>query len=258
MLSKNQFLPAESLTIVMSESGWVRAAKGHDVDPKALNFRTGDHYMDSVKTRSNQPVIFLDSSGRSYATSAHTLPSARGQGEPLSGRFQCPSGARFVSILAGNSTQSVILSNTAGYGFITRLDNLVTKNKAGKTLFNLPDGAEILPPLIIDNIANVDIAAVSKDGRLLIFSADDMPVLNKGKGVRLIHVAPARFKAKQESLHLVTLLPKHASLVLYVGKRRVTLKPLDIENYIGERGRRGRKLPRGLQKVSRIELAEFN
>ncbi|MDO7667202.1 MAG: DNA topoisomerase IV subunit A, partial [Pseudomonadota bacterium] len=144
-LSESELMPTEPLTIVLSESGWVRAAKGHDVDPASLNFRTGDRYMSSVKARSNQQIIFLDSTGRSYSVLAHTLPSARGQGEPLSGRFQTPSEARFVAVIAGDLDAIILLSNTAGYGFVTTLDNLLAKNKAGKTLFNLPNGAEVLP-----------------------------------------------------------------------------------------------------------------
>ena len=169
-LSESELLPTEPLTIVLSESGWVRAAKGHDVDAEGLNFRNGDRYMLSVKARSNQQIIFLDSTGRSYSVAAHTLPPARGQGEPLSGRFQMPADARFVAMLAGDLDKPILLSNSAGYGFITVLDNLLAKNKAGKALFNLPDGAEILPPLWIENSESDSLAVTTGDGRLLVFS----------------------------------------------------------------------------------------
>jgi len=255
-LSESELLPTEPLTIVLSESGWVRAAKGYDVDPAALNFRTGDRYMSSVKARSNQQIIFLDSTGRSYSVLAHTLPSARGQGEPLSGRFQTPSEARFVAVIAGDLDATILLSNTAGYGFVTTLGNLLAKNKAGKTLFNLPNGAEVLPVLWMSNIDTDRIAVTTNDGRLLVFSASEMPAMNKGKGVRLINIPQARFVAQQESLYSVTLIPEGRSLTIHAGKRHLTLKPADLAHYNGERGKRGSKLPRGLQKVTDVELSE--
>jgi len=255
-LSEMELLPTEPVTIVLSESGWVRAAKGHDVDAEGLNYRTGDRYMSSVKARSNQQIVFLDSTGRSYSVAAHTLPSARGQGEPLSGRFQCPADARFVAVLAGEMDKPLLLSNTAGYGFVTALDNLLAKNKAGKALFNLPEGAEILPILWLDSIDTDQLAVTAGDGRLLVFSANEMPKLNKGKGVRLINIPQARFAAKQEWLHSVTVIPEGRSLTLHAGKRHLTLKPADIVHYTGERGKRGNKLPRGLQKVTNVEVAE--
>jgi topoisomerase-4 subunit A len=255
-LSESELLPTEPLTIVLSESGWVRAAKGHDVDPASLNFRSGDRYMSSVKARSNQQIIFLDSTGRSYSVPAHTLPSARGQGEPLSGRFQTPSEARFVAVITGDLDATILLSNTAGYGFVTILDNLLAKNKAGKALFNLPKGAEVLPVLWMNNIDTARLAVTTSDGRLLVFSASEMPAMNKGKGVRLINIPQARFVAQQESLYSVTYIPEGRSLTIHAGKRHLTLKPADLVHYTGERGKRGSKLPRGLQKVTDVELAE--
>ncbi len=254
-LSESELLPTEPLTIVLSESGWVRAAKGHDVDAEALNYRTGDRYMLSVNARSNQQIVFLDSTGRSYSIPAHTLPSARGQGEPLSGRLQTPPDARFVAVMAGELDKPLLLSNTAGYGFITTLENLLAKNKAGKALFNLPEGAEILPPLWIEN-ANDSLAVTAGDGRLLVFAASEMPNLNRGKGVRLINIPQARFISKQEYLHSVTVVPENRSLTLFAGKRHLTLKPADLAHYTGDRGKRGNKLPRGLQKVTKVEVAE--
>ncbi|NOQ94399.1 MAG: DNA topoisomerase IV subunit A [Methylophaga sp.] len=255
-LSESELLPTEPLTIVLSESGWVRAAKGYDVDAESLNYRTGDRYMTSVNARSNQQIIFLDSTGRSYSVSAHTLPSARGQGEPLSGRFQMPADARFVAVLAGDMDKPILLSNTAGYGFVTTLDNLLAKNKAGKALFKLPEGAEILPIIWLANSATDNIAVTAGDGRLLVFAASEMPNLNKGKGVRLINIPQAQFIAKQEWLYSVTVIPEGRSLTLHAGKRHLTLKPADIVHYSGERGKRGNKLPRGLQKVTHVEVAE--
>lgn len=254
-LNATELLPTEPLTIVLSESGWVRAAKGHDVDPASLNFRTGDRYFASVKARSNQQIVFLDDSGRSYSLGAHTLPSARGQGEPLSGRLQSPPEARFVAVLTVESEQSVLLTNTAGYGFITQLDNLIAKNKAGKAIFNIPKGASLLPPLFI-NSKDTRVAVASGDGRLLVFPADDIPEMNKGKGVRLINIPQAKFTSGQEWMQAVVIVPNERGLTLHAGRRHLTLKATDLEHYQGSRGKRGHKLPRGLQKVSEMEVAE--
>jgi len=256
-LSETELLPTEQLTIVLSESGWIRAAKGHDVDPESLNFKTGDRYMTSVKARSNQQIIFLDSTGRSYSLPAHTLPSARGQGEPLSGRLQISADARFVAVLAGEMTKPLLLSNSAGYGFVTTLTNLLAKNKAGKALFNLPEGADILPILWIDNIDTDTLAVTTVDGRLLVFNATEVPMLTKGKGVRLINISQASFSAKQEWLTTVTVIPKNRNLTLHAGKRHLALKPVDLNHYKNDRGRRGHKLPRGLQKVTSADVPEL-
>ncbi|MBT3505120.1 MAG: DNA topoisomerase IV subunit A [Piscirickettsiaceae bacterium] len=255
-LSESELLPTEPITIVLSESGWVRAAKGHDVDPGSLNFRTGDRYATSVKARSNQQIVFLDSTGRSYSLLAHTLPSARGQGEPLSGRLQMPTDARFVALLAGELEQPLLLSNTAGYGFVTTFGNLLAKNKAGKALFNLPAGAEVLKPIWLNNVESDHLAVAAGDGRLLVFAASEMPMMNKGKGVRLINIPQAAFGNKREWLHSVTAVPEDESVTLHAGKRHLTLKPADLVHYSGERGKRGHKLPRGLQKVTKVEVAE--
>jgi topoisomerase-4 subunit A len=255
-LSENELLPTEPLTIVLSASGWVRAAKGHDVDPASLNYRTGDRYLASVKTRSNQQVVFLDESGRSYSLAAHTLPSARGQGEPLSGRLQSAAEVRFIAVIAAENEQMILLSNTAGYGFVTRFDNLLAKNKAGKALFNLPDKAALLPPLVVDTKTPQQLAVAAGDGRLLVFPISEVPELNKGKGVRLINIPQARFSSGQEWLQSVTLVPENHSLTLHAGRRHLTLKTADLQHYAGERGKRGHKLPRGLQKVTAVEVAE--
>ncbi len=255
-MSETDLLPTEAITIVLSESGWVRAAKGHDVDPASLNFRTGDRYATSVKARSNQQIVFLDSTGRSYSLPAHTLPSARGQGEPLSGRLQMPPNERFVAVLAGELEQPLLLSNSAGYGFITTLGNLLAKNKVGKALFNLPEGAEVLEPSLLGDLATSKLAVTAGDGRLLVFAASEIPSMNKGKGVRLINIPQAAFASKREWLHSVTEVPKGESLTLHAGRRHLTLKEGDLAHYTGERGKRGHKLPRGLQKVTKVEVAE--
>jgi topoisomerase-4 subunit A len=256
-LDATELMPTEPLTIVLSESGWVRAAKGHDVDPASLNFRTGDRFLISVKARSNQQIIFLDETGRSYSLSAHTLPSARGQGEPLSGRLQTPPEVRFVAVMVDDSEKQVLLTNTAGYGFVTTTENLLAKNKAGKAIFNLPKGAQILPPLFLPAGEQLQqIAVASGDGRLLVFPAADIPLMNKGKGVRLINIPQARFSGGQEWMQSVIVVPVDASLTLHAGRRHLTLKPADLAHYAAERGKRGHKLPRGLQKVTGVDIAE--
>lgn len=256
-LSETELLPSEPLTIVLSTSGWVRAAKGHDVEPEELNYRTGDRYLASVKTRSNQQIVFLDETGRSYSLPAHTLPSARGHGEPLSGRLQSTAEARFVAMIAADDDeQLVLLANTAGYGFVTRFSNLLAKNKAGKAVFNVPEKASVLPPLLVDDIAVQQLAVAAGDGRLLVFAVSELPEMNKGKGVRLINIPQARFSSGQEWLQAVTLIPQDHSLMLHAGRRHLTLKPADLQHYAGERGKRGHKLPRGLQKVTTIEVVE--
>lgn len=255
-LSETELLPTEAITVVLSESGWVRAAKGHDVDPAALNFRTGDRYLTSVKARSNQQIIFLDASGRSYSLPAHTLPSARGQGEPLSGRLQSPPEMRFVAVLTAEPDKKVLLTNTAGYGFATPMDNLLAKNKAGKAVFNLPEGAQMLSPIIIEDNSEDKLAVASGDGRLLVFALNEVPELNKGKGVRLINIPQARFSSGQEWLQSVVRVPTDKGLTLHAGRRHLTLKSGELAHYAAERGKRGHKLPRGLQKVSELEVAE--
>lgn len=256
-LSETELIPTEPLTIVLSASGWVRAAKGHDVDPNVLNYRTGDRFFASIKARSNQQIVFLDETGRSYSLPAHTLPSARGQGEPLSGRLQSPPDARFIAVIVAETSDKVLLSNTAGYGFVTRFDNLLAKNKAGKALFNLPKEAALLPPVVIKMQDNLQLAVAAGDGRLLVFAIEEVPELNKGKGVRLINITQARFTAGQEWLQSVSLVPENYSLTLHAGRRHLTLKTADLAHYAGERGKRGHKLPRGLQKVTDVEVAEY-
>lgn len=256
-LNATELMPTEPLTIVLSASGWVRAAKGHDVDPSTLNFRTGDRFLISVKARSNQQIIFLDETGRSYSLAAHSLPSARGQGEPLSGRLQAPPEVRFVAVMVDDSDKQVLLTNNAGYGFITTMGNLLAKNKAGKAVFNVPKGAQILPPVLLaESDKSLQVAVASGDGRLLVFPLADIPQMNKGKGVRLINIPQARFAAGQEWMQSVIAVPVDGSLTLHAGRRHLTLKPADLAHYAAERGKRGHKLPRGLQKVTEVEVAE--
>ncbi|MEM7253426.1 MAG: DNA topoisomerase IV subunit A [Pseudomonadota bacterium] len=252
-LSETALTPSEPVTVVLSERGWVRAAKGHEVDAEGLNYRSGDQYRAAALGRTNESAVFLDSTGRTYAVPCHTLPSARGQGEPLSGRVNPPDGAEFVGVMMSSEGNHVLLASSAGYGFIAPVSELVSKNRNGKAVLTLPKGASVLSPDTGIEIKDANIAAVASTGHLLILGAKELPVLNRGKGVKLIQIPPAKFKDGSEFAVGVTLLPPGASLTLHAGKRHLTLKPSDLENYDLGRGRRGRLLPRGFRRVERLE-----
>ncbi|OGT07073.1 MAG: DNA topoisomerase IV subunit A [Gammaproteobacteria bacterium GWF2_41_13] len=254
-IKEEEMLPAEPVTVVLSSKGWIRAAKGHDIDPKTLSYKAGDAYQISAKGRSNQLVILLDSTGRSYSLPAHTLPSAKGQGEPLTGRLTPPPGAVFQGILMGALEQFVLLASDAGYGFVTQLSELLVKNRAGKTILRLPHEAKALPPQLIQSLDEDVIVAATNEGRLLIFPVKELPILPKGKGNKIIHIASARAAAREEWMSALCVAGKTQSLRLISGKHHLTLKPKDIEYYRGERGQRGSKLPRGYQQIDTIELA---
>jgi len=255
-LSETDLLPTEPVTVVMSEQGWVRSAKGHDIDPTSLSYKAGDGFKQAVQGRSNQFVLFLDSTGRSYSLPAHTLPAARGQGEPLSGRLTPPAGATFECMLMPSDEQLLVLASDAGYGFVVKGEDMQAKNKAGKALITLPKAARVLPPKLLSSFADDWLAAVTNEGRLLVFKVADLPQLSKGKGNKLIGIATDRAAKREEWLVDFAVLPAQATLVLVAGKRTLSLKFSDLEHYQGERGRRGNKLPRGFQRVDelRVEL----
>jgi len=255
-LSETDLVPAEPVTVVMSEQGWVRSAKGHDIDPAGLSYKAGDGFKSAVQGRSNQFVVFLDSSGRSYSLPAHTLPAARGQGEPLSGRLAPPAGATFECLLMPSDEQLLVVASDAGYGFVVKGEDMQAKNKAGKALITLPKAARVLPPKVLNSFEEDWFAAVTNEGRLLVFKVSDLPQLSKGKGNRLIAIATDRAAKREEWLIDFAVLTPQATLVLVAGKRTLSLKFSDLEHYQGERGRRGNKLPRGFQRVDalRVEL----
>ncbi|MCL6415616.1 DNA topoisomerase IV subunit A [Aestuariirhabdus sp. Z084] len=252
-LDETELMPAEPVTVVLSQKGWIRSAKGHEVDPQALSYKSGDAYQLSVKGRSNQPTVVIDSTGRSYSVVTHTLPSARGQGEPLTGRLNVPSGAGFEGMLIGEDRQRFLMASDAGYGFVTRLGDLQSKNRSGKAALTLPRGARVMTPLPIDNVDEQQVAAVTNEGRLLLFPLADLPELARGKGNKIINIAAARVAEREEFVVGLAVLSPKQTLVLYAGKRHLNLRPSDLEHYLGERGRRGNKLPRGFQKVDSIE-----
>lgn len=247
-------LSADPVTVVLSEKGWIRAAKGHEVDGASLNYKAGDTFFASAQGRSNQQVILLDSTGRSYALAAHTLPSARGQGEPATGRLNAPSGATFCGLLMGDDEQRVLLATDAGYGFVAKMADLYTKNRSGKALISIPKGGQILPPIANVNVEDGLVVAISNEGRMLAFPLSELPELARGKGNRIINIPTSRLQSREEFMLTVAVVAEGQSLVIYSGKRHHNVKFSDLEHYIGERGRRGNKLPRGFQKVDRVAV----
>lgn len=253
-LSERDLTPAEAVTVVLSQKGWVRAAKGHDVDGSSLAYKSGDSYLASAQGKSNQQVVFLDSSGRSFACEAHLLPSARTQGEPLTGRFSMVAGETVQQVMMAQDEQRYLLASDAGYGFVCKFSDLVSRNKNGKAILNLPTGAKILPPNRVTDRDNDLLVVVSNEGRMLIFPVADLPELAKGKGNKMISIPALRAQSREEYVVATSVVPHDAAITLLAGKRKLTLKPDDLEHYRGERGRRGNKLPRGLQRVDAITV----
>ena len=250
--SEKDLVTAEPITAVLSEKGWLRAAKGHDVDPIALNYKSGDKFLSAACGRSNQNVFIQDTTGRYYALPAHTLPSARGQGEPATGRLNPPSGSLFTDVVMGAEDQKILMGTDAGYGFITTIGDLYTKNKAGKVVVSIPKGSRILSPQIVPD-RGASIAAVSNEGRMLVFPISELPELSRGKGNKIINIPSSRLQAREEFVVDYGVISEGGSLVVHSGKRYLVMKAKDLEHYRGERGRRGHKLPRGFQKVDRLE-----
>ncbi|MFC3152047.1 DNA topoisomerase IV subunit A [Litoribrevibacter euphylliae] len=245
---------SDPVTVVLSKKGWIRAAKGHDVDAEGLNYKSGDGYALSVCGKSNQQVTLIASTGRAYSIPAHTLPSARGQGEPITGRINLDASSSIATAYMGNDDQMLLMASDAGYGFVTKLGDLFTKNKSGKAAISLPENAQVLPVQEVDSPEQGLLVAVSNEGRLLVFPLADLPVLSKGKGNKIINIPSARAKDREELLVALAVVDETDSLVVQSGKRTLTLKPDDLEHYRGERGRRGNKLPRGFQKVDGVEV----
>ncbi len=248
-LTENELLPSEPVTVVISEKGWARCAKGHDIDAGGLSYKAGDNFKAAAAGRSNQYAVFIDSTGRSYSLAAHTLPSARGQGEPLTGRLTPPPGASFECVLLPDDEALYVIASDAGYGFVVRGEDLQAKNKAGKALLSLPAGARVVAPRPLASREDDWLAAVTTEGRLLVFPVRDLPQLGKGKGNKIIGIPGERVASREEYLVDLAVLPAGATLVLQAGKRTLSLKAEDLEHYKGERGRRGNKLPRGFQRV---------
>ncbi|WP_369602734.1 DNA topoisomerase IV subunit A [Hahella sp. SMD15-11] len=252
---ETQLIPSEPVTIVLSEKGWVRAAKGHDIDPTGLSYKSGDRYKTHAPGRSNRPVVFLDSTGRGYTLVAHTLPSARGQGEPISGRVNLASGASVEYVVTGADDDRLVVGTDAGYGFVTTFADLQSKNRSGKAVLTVPEGAHLLPPLRVEGaMESLHLMVISNEGRMLLFPLADLPQLAKGKGNKLISIPAARARSREEIVAHWALVGPGDRVILHAGRRHLGLQAADLDHYRGERGRRGMKLPRGLQRVDRIEI----
>ncbi len=251
-LTENELLPSEPVTVVISEKGWARCAKGHDIDATGLSYKAGDGFKAAAPGRSNQYAVFIDSTGRSYSLAAHSLPSARGQGEPLTGRLTPPPGASFECVLLPEDDALYVIASDAGYGFVVKGEDLQAKNKAGRALLSLPAGARVIAPRSLDSRDEDWLAAVTTEGRLLVFPVRDLPQLGKGKGNKIIGIPGDRVASREEYLIDLAVLPAGATLVLQAGKRTLSLRADDLEHYKGERGRRGNKLPRGFQRVESL------
>jgi topoisomerase-4 subunit A len=255
-MDETALTPAESVTVVLSEKGWVRSAKGHDVDATTMNYKSGDSFRSAARGRSNQLAVFLDSTGRCYAMLAHTLPSARGQGEPLTGRLNPPAGAEFVGVMMGAPEDLYLLASDAGYGFVAKLGDLMAKNKNGKAILNVPKGAKVLAPAPIVDQASDSVVSITTEGRMLVFPLTELPELSKGKGNKIISIPSTRVASREEFVVAINSVPKGELLTLYCGQRHTAIKHADLDHYRGERGRRGNKLPRGFQRVDRTSLGD--
>ena len=253
-IKETEILPTEAITVVVSNRGWVRAAKGHDIDPFSLSYKAGDLFQTAAVGRSNQTAVFLDSTGRAYSLPAHTLPSARGQGEPLTGRLTPPPGAEFIGVMLGEPDQRYLLASDAGYGFIVKLDDLQGKNRAGKSALSLPKNSKPLPPKLIAVIEKEWIAIVSNIGNLLIFPLKDLPQLAKGKGNKLINIPSVKVALRDEFVKDIAIVNENQNLLILTDGKPYLLKPKDWQHFLGERGHRGNKLPRGVRHVLGLKV----
>ena len=255
MISESDMTPAEPVTVILSEMGWVRCAKGHDIDPKSLSYKAGDNYRAHACGKSNQAVVFIDSTGRSYALDPLSLPSARSQGEPLTGKLNLPAGATIEYVVMASEQQELLMASDAGYGFICKFEDLIARNKAGKALISLPENAKVMEPKTLAN-ATALVVAMTSAGRMLIFPAKDLPALSKGKGNKIVTIPAANAKERSELLVKLLLISDQASLEFHSGKRKIVLKPEDLQKFRAERGRKGSTLPRGLHTNVEIVVIE--
>ncbi|HEC8329501.1 MULTISPECIES: DNA topoisomerase IV subunit A [Providencia] len=253
-MSEHEILPSEPITVVLSDMGWVRSAKGHDIEPTNLNYKAGDGFKGAARGKSNQAAVFLDTTGRSYSVDPLELPSARSQGEPLTGKLTLPPGATIEHVLMAPEEQKYLMASDAGYGFICTFNDLVTKNKSGKALISLPENAKVLAPIELNNEQEDLLLAITKAGRMLIFPVADLPQLSKGKGNKIINIAGAQAASGEDVLTWLMLLPVGASMTLHFGKRKLKFKAEDLQKYRSERGRKGTSLPRGMHNIERIDI----
>ncbi|HAS62867.1 MAG TPA: DNA topoisomerase IV subunit A, partial [Vibrio sp.] len=236
------------------EKGWIRHAKGHDVDAESLSYKSGDNYLAHARGKSNQQAVFFGTDGRSYSLESHSLPSARSQGEPITGRLNIAPGTSVRQVVMGEDDQLWLIGSDAGYGFVCKGSELLSKNRSGKALVSLPQNSEVITPQTIRDLDSDEILAITNQGRMLLFPIKELPQLGKGKGNKIINIPAAKAKEREEIVSHLMSIPQNCSVTLYAGKRKLGLKPADLENFRGERGRRGALLPRGLQRVTRIEI----
>jgi topoisomerase-4 subunit A len=257
-MAEEELVTSEPVTVVLSQRGWARAAKGHDIDPASLSFKTGDAFLCAARGRSTQLAVFLDSTGRAYSLPAHSLPSARGQGEPLSGRLNPPDGASFRGAMIGEPDARWLVASSAGYGFFVRLGELHSRNRAGKAALRLKPGWEPVVPAAApagEFPGEGRVVAVTSAGHMLVFAARDLPELPRGKGNRIVGIPASRLKSGEEKLVAVAVLAAGDDLLVRSGQRTMTLKAADLDHYAGERGRRGLVLPRGWRTVEALDIA---
>jgi topoisomerase-4 subunit A len=252
-MTQSEIIPKEPITVILSKNGWIRSGKGHDLDTTKLNFKSGDELLSTVTGQNNQALVLLDSTGRTYNIKTHTLLSARSHGEPLTGKLSPPQGAHFNEMLLDDPEKDVLLASDAGYGFVTKLKELYTKNKSGKAVLTLPAGACPMPPVWLPQNEENLVVSVSNEGRVLIFPVADLPVLSRGKGNKIIDIPAKRAKSRAELLLYLVTIKKGDQVVIHSGQRSFTLKEGNIEEYYGARARRGKKLPKGFQRVSSID-----
>ena len=256
-IDERALAPSDPITVILSEKGWVRAAKGHEIEIGTLNYRAGDAFRAASQGRSNQLAVFIDSRGRCYSLPAHTLPSARGLGDPISGRLSPADGASFRGVILGAPDTYVLLASDAGYGFIAQLGDLYSNKKAGKSVLSVPKGADVLSPSVVHDLANDWVVIITTEGRLLTFPLNELPKLARGKGLKITSIPQVRVASREEYAVAVVAIEESSGVWIYAGQRHLTLKGDDLDHYIGERGRRGMKLPRGYRKVDRmIEIIE--
>jgi topoisomerase-4 subunit A len=253
-IDETELVASEPVTVVLSKAGWVRAAKGHEIDPRQLSYKTGDEFQAVARGRSTQQVVFLDSTGRTYSLPAHGLPGARGQGEPLSGRLDPPDGASFPAVMLGEPEDRWLLACDGGPGFVTRLESLFARNRSGKAVFNLPANARMLPASPVPAGEGALVCAVNSEGRLLAFPVTELPEMEKGRGNLLFGIPGKKAKARDELMIAVAVVAEGGKLAVHCGDRKMTLSWKDLEHYRGERGQRGAVLPRGWRKVDRLDV----
>jgi topoisomerase-4 subunit A len=251
-IDETQLLPTEPTTVVLSKSGWVRAAKGHELDPTTLSYKSGDSFLAAAYGKSNQSAVFMDSTGRAYTLPAYSLPSARSQGEPLTGRVSPPEGATFAGVLIGDPEERWLVANDAGYGFVVKLGELITRNRSGKAALKVKPGTKVCVPAPVLDLKTDLLAAVSNEGHILVFPVKNLPELVRGKGNKIMGISSKKHLSREEFMAAVTCVPADEPLVIVCGARHMSLAPKELREFIGERGRKGLKLPRNYRNVDAL------